>query len=1286
MKHLSLIAAEFVKMAKKIRNDPKRVHKETGKSTQTKAKSAPQSAKKNVDNKNKTEEQFLKQYGNKQVKNPDPKGKKKTISLKSLKSRHYKEYKQMLDSWRGGKTKQDDKKAPVKKKVPDKKIDKTKKIENARTLHKKEKADIDKTRAKLQEKKQLWFNKLPSDKQQKYLDAHPKSKKELERKRLEKKLKDKKNEITTKPEKVEEKKTVEEKNETVKDKSKQVVSNKADSNYKNIQQQIKNNAKKLNGSIDILSDPPKPSTADVQDLKDTTDGINDALKTFGINGSVENVDIGPRFSSYHVKFDVNQLKNIKSKDTQEKMKLALKRPDLNININEKNGTADIETRNSKMQNVTFKELVTDNKFVEQAKDKHKTPIILGKDNLGNVSTIDISDPNYSHILIAGGSGSGKSVLSHQFLGSIFYGKSPDDVQMALIDPKQGAELGSYEGSKYLWKPIATNDSGAFKMFNDTYNESERRYKLLSKAGVRNLASFNDLVTKNPKDMTDDEKVKFNSLSEDERKKLPRIVMFADEAANLFKGQQGANIVNKAVRIGNIGRAAGINMILATQSPQAGTIPTKIQNNISTRLTLKLNTKSSAESVGQPDAIDLLGKGDMLFTDADTGERKRVQTGYISESESNSIAKEFGATGLKTNISTQTTTETKDTTVPTEKEIPAERTQAHYKLVPDDTDELKQFREDMKRTRDLIRKQRENLFKMIEQEDERSKKLLEPSEEAKTLAEKIKQQKEKIQEDDDPLSDNSENDKQNVEKLIEEIESMPIKGKTVPKIVDKVVDNAEQIQNLEQKDTTKPKRTITKILQNLFSPKKNKSEQKESEKKSSTKNRRSMNDNEFNSYMKRGRFMKHLAKIQSEFLRYAASWEELSYDAQKDYLKQHPKSKKKLTAKPGEEGKDVSELQENVKAKKDTLSPITQLHDVIDKKKQKLIDKPKERTPGASIFPLVRQSEDRRNFLGALSSDELSNNLTKSFSDENKLDKNTTNSVAKYIQASLRTAVDDALSGKAVTKHNSKFKTNSLNIPTDAIKNAAEESDYDVSDEEAAELAKKVNENLQEILKHDLRFIENKPEQFKDKTVTHRTYKNIMKKMFDKDEWKRFGLDIGEDTSGELPEGSPALTIYDEYADYAYEIKDAVKQRFSDFGMTVDIYDGGDDMYVYGDGDDSNYFKFENEESDDEILNKARIRQQKSADFTKSMAKKWNFDIDPEWGDIMIPIDNKIYRLSITVDDKGNFGKLATKGHGYTTSINEKINENMSKEEISKIIKDNAEKDHILSNWIKRTEN
>lgn len=324
-------------------------------------------------------------------------------------------------------------------------------------------------------------------------------------------------------------------------------------------------------------------------------------------------------------------------------------------------------------------------------------------------------------------------------------------------------------------------------------------------------------------------------------------------------------------------------------------------------------------------------------------------------------------------------------------------------------------------------------------------------------------------------------------------------------------------------------------------------------------------------------MKHLAKIQSEFLKYAANWDELSYDAQKEYLQKHPKSKRKLTAKPGQSGADISELKEKITRKKDDLNSdkvTQQLHDVIDQKRERLLDKPEERSVGAQMFPLVRQQESRRNFFNSL---ELPDAIESNFAKENNFNKKQKNTAKSYIGASLKYAVDLALENKSPKPFESNLKTSSLQIPYEVIKKAANDSNYEINDDEAKALSEKVSKNLGEILKHDLRFMnQTSPKIEKTLTVDNwDEYENVMHQMFDDEEWERLGLEIGEDTSGEIPDGAPALTTHDEYADYAYENKEAIIRRFKEFGMNVDIYDGGDEMYVYG--KDKSYFKFKDED-------------------------------------------------------------------------------------------------------------
>lgn len=185
-------------------------------------------------------------------------------------------------------------------------------------------------------------------------------------------------------------------------------------------------------------------------------------------------------------------------------------------------------------------------------------------------------------------------------------------------------------------------------------------------------------------------------------------------------------------------------------------------------------------------------------------------------------------------------------------------------------------------------------------------------------------------------------------------------------------------------------------------------------------------------------------------------------------------------------------------------------------------------------------------------------------------------VKNYTASALRMALKSTADKKDLNVEELKLNTDSVNISSDKIKSVADDNDLEMNDDELNSFSSTLNSNFKTALRHQLRFVGQKVPNI-NKEITFKNKHNFeqqMHKMFSKDEWSKLGLDIGEDTSGEIPEWAPALVIHDEYTEYAYESQNAVRQRFKDFGMNIDIYDGGEEMYVYG--KDDTYFKFNEE--------------------------------------------------------------------------------------------------------------
>lgn len=669
MNHFSLIQNEFLIIA-------------ANKKKTTPKKSSPKKSQGD-----KTWNKFFEAMGQIEVPNPDPKRKSDRIKITSLRgapadSPKGKLLREVYKKWKGSGS------SAVKEHV--------KSLDTKRNLQKR----IDEVQSL---KKQLKDKEKELKQQQK-----EKSKSETEKERLRQKLEEK---IKSKKDEVEKNKQQSEsqQEQPAEEPKKQVaITNKLNEQYTQAINSAKTNASKLHGSVDILGDIPKPSASRDEELNSTANNINNALNKLGINANVVDVTAGPVFSTYHTDFDVKDMKKIQN--SADEIEFILGKP-INVRINREKHTADIEIQNDNRSPVMMKELVTSNKFVNEASDPKTMPIILGKDKNGEPEIVDLSDSRTPHVLIVGQTGAGKSVLLHQIISSVLYGKDKKDAQLVLLDPKGGAEFGAYDGSDNLAEPVAKTPKSALAAVSKLHKDMEDRYKLFGKVGVKNVNEFNDLVTKDPSELTDEQRKSLDKLSKDERKPIPKKVLVVDELSDLMSNENTRReMINHVNALGRKARASGIHMVLATQFPSKRVIPTEIQSNLPLKAIMKMDSSDGAKYVDTPGAEKLLGKGDMIIKGP--GEDKRVQSGFIKDT--TAVAKEFGGTGKEKQIEKEKTEEIKQTV--TEPSIPEIETKEP------EFDQAENFKLNISRLREKLKAQQDKINKALAEADQRQKEI------------------------------------------------------------------------------------------------------------------------------------------------------------------------------------------------------------------------------------------------------------------------------------------------------------------------------------------------------------------------------------------------------------------------------------------------------------------------------------------------------------------------------------------------------------------------------------
>ena len=372
----------------------------------------------------------------------------------------------------------------------------------------------------------------------------------------------------------------------------------------------------------FLSDPDEPPvSSDDKNLRMQSQLLEKKLEDFGVHGKVVAVSPGPVITTYEYEpapgVKINKIVNL-----SDDLSLALRATSIRI-VAPIPGKAvvGIEVPNVNREKVRFKEIVASSVF---DKSKSKLTICLGKDIVGNpvVAALD----KMPHLLIAGATGTGKSVALNAMICSLLYKATPDDVKLIMVDPKR-IELSSYDGIPHLITPVVIDAKKATNALFWAVREMERRYELLSKMNTRNISQYN-------KKIESDEKPDEDS----EWQKLPYLVIVIDELADLMM-LASRDVEVTLTRLAQMARAAGIHLILATQRPSVDVLTGIIKANFPTRLTFQVSSKTDSRTIIDTNgAENLLGSGDMLFLPPGTAKLQRIHGAYISESELTQITK------------------------------------------------------------------------------------------------------------------------------------------------------------------------------------------------------------------------------------------------------------------------------------------------------------------------------------------------------------------------------------------------------------------------------------------------------------------------------------------------------------------------------------------------------------------------------------------------------------------------------------------------------------------------
>ncbi|HFM9658020.1 DNA translocase FtsK [Streptococcus pneumoniae] len=358
-------------------------------------------------------------------------------------------------------------------------------------------------------------------------------------------------------------------------------------------------------------DKPKDQSKEKEIVRENIKILEATFASFGIKVTVERAEIGPSVTKYEVKpavgVRVNRISNL-----SDDLALALAAKDVRIEAPiPGKSLIGIEVPNSDIATVSFRELWEQS----QTKAENFLEIPLGKAVNGTARAFDLS--KMPHLLVAGSTGSGKSVAVNGIIASILMKARPDQVKFMMVDPKM-VELSVYNDIPHLLIPVVTNPRKASKALQKVVDEMENRYELFAKVGVRNIAGFNAKVEE------------FNSQSEYKQIPLPFIVVIVDELADLMM-VASKEVEDAIIRLGQKARAAGIHMILATQRPSVDVISGLIKANVPSRVAFAVSSGTDSRTIlDENGAEKLLGRGDMLFKPIDENYPVRLQGSFISD--------------------------------------------------------------------------------------------------------------------------------------------------------------------------------------------------------------------------------------------------------------------------------------------------------------------------------------------------------------------------------------------------------------------------------------------------------------------------------------------------------------------------------------------------------------------------------------------------------------------------------------------------------------------------------
>jgi len=371
--------------------------------------------------------------------------------------------------------------------------------------------------------------------------------------------------------------------------------------------------------VSLLRTAERGEKMDEAELKECARAIEQKCSEFEVGGHITQINPGPVVTTFEFKPEAG-IKYSRITSLGEDLCLALRAESILIERIPGKSTVGIEVPNARRETIALRDVIESPEFSHSSS---KLALPLGKDLIGRIRAADLTQ--MPHLLIAGSTGTGKSVFINSLLMGMLYKSTPDELKLVLVDPKR-LELGLYADIPHLYTPVVTDAKVAANVLRNATREMERRLKLLAQRSVRNIEQYNRTFEKGQSLSL------FESSEEEEHRPLPYIVIVIDELADLM--MVDTNGVEESItRLAQMARAVGIHLILATQRPSVDVITGLIKANFPARISFRVASKVDSRTILDTNGSEsLLGKGDMLYLPAGSSRLHRIHGPYVHENE------------------------------------------------------------------------------------------------------------------------------------------------------------------------------------------------------------------------------------------------------------------------------------------------------------------------------------------------------------------------------------------------------------------------------------------------------------------------------------------------------------------------------------------------------------------------------------------------------------------------------------------------------------------------------